>query len=156
MLALAVAALLRVAGLWFLADAHPLHSTLVEIEYQPESKSAVIRVRAFSDDLTAAVAVASDSSASDSALSGYIRGTLALVDSAKRPIPLRWQGAQQTGDMMLLQLRARLEGGLSHAGVLSALLWERFPDQVNIVRASYGGRTEALLFSRGDLAKTFP
>src|SRR3954464_5813017 len=156
MLASAVAALLRVAGLWFLAGAHPLHSTLVESEYQSERESVVIRVRAFSDDLTAAVAVASESSVAHSALSGYVRGTLALTDNAGRPVPLRWQGAQQTGDMMLLQLRAKLEGGLSHAGVLSALLWERFPDQVNIVRASYGGRTETLLFTRGDPAKTLP
>ena len=152
----AVAALLRVAGLWLLADAHPLHSTLVEIEYQPESESAVIQVKAFSDDLAAAVAPALDPSASDSALSGYVRGTLALTDSAGRPIPIRWQGAQQTGDMMLLQLRAKLEGGLDHARILSALLWERFPDQVNIVRASYGGRTVTLLFTRGDPAKTLP
>jgi len=36
------------------------------------------------------------------------------------------------------------------------LMCERFEDQVNIVRATYAGRTTSLLFTRGDQAKALP
>jgi hypothetical protein len=36
------------------------------------------------------------------------------------------------------------------------VLCERYPDQVNIVRASYAGRTTTLLFTRGEAAKSLP
>jgi hypothetical protein len=40
--------------------------------------------------------------------------------------------------------------------VASALLCERFEDQVNIVRASYADRSVTLLFTRGDASKPIP
>ncbi len=136
--------------------AHPLHTALAEISYQPNSPEVLIRVRAFTDDLALAVPNLTDSPAADSLLSRYARGTLALTDQAGRPLPLRWAGAERNGDTVLLQLRATLSGGLQRARILVALLWERFPDQVNIVRATYGRRTVTLLFTRGEGAKPFP
>jgi hypothetical protein len=138
------------------AETHPLHTALTELDYQPDSGAVLIRVRLFTDDLAAALPTATDSSPADSLLSGYARGTLALTDQAGRPLPLIWQGVERTGDTVLLRLRAKLSGGLQRARILVALLWERYPDQVNIVRAAYGGRTVTLLFTRGDGAKPFP
>lgn len=135
---------------------HPLHTALAELDYQPDSGDVLIRLRLFTDDLAAVLPVPTDSSPADSLLSRYARGTLALTDEAGRPLPLRWQGSERSGDTVLLQLRAKVTGGLQRARILVALLWERFPDQVNIVRATYGGRTVTLLFTRGDGAKPFP
>jgi len=81
---------------------------------------------------------------------------LTLSYSKDQQLSLRWQGAHQEGDMVQLELRADLGGGLRHARIRAALLWERFPDQVNIVRASYDGRTVTLLFTAGDSAKPLP
>src|SRR3954449_13161431 len=78
--------------------AHPLHSALTEIEYQPGSESVLIRVRVFRDDLTAVIAPALDRSPPDSAWSRYARGTLGLTSQDGRPLRLRWVGAEQTGD----------------------------------------------------------
>ena len=135
---------------------HPLHTALAELDYQPDSGAVLIRLRLFTDDLAAALSAPTDSSPADSLLSRYARGTLALTDQAGRPLPLIWQGVERTGDTVLLQLRAKVTGGLQRARILVALLWERFPDQVNIVRATYGGRRVTLLFTRGDGAKPFP
>ena len=63
---------------------HPLHSALAEIEYQAESGSVLIRVRAFRDDLAAATSSSGDSLPADSVLSRYVRETLALSDSNGR------------------------------------------------------------------------
>ncbi len=58
--------------------------------------------------------------------------------------------------MVLLRLRGEVPGGLAGARVTSLLLCERFPDQVNIVRASYGGRTTTVLFLKGEASKGLP
>lgn len=69
---------------------------------------------------------------------------------------LAWAGAERTGDVILLRLRGEVPGGLAGARVTSLLLCERFEDQVNIVRAVYGGRSATLLFTRGEGAKALP
>jgi len=150
------AALLVALGSSPAPASHPLHSTLAEIEYQAESGSVLIRVRAFRDDLAAATSGSSDSLPADSVLSSYVRERLTLSDSNGRQVSLWWQGAHQEGDMVQLELRASLSGGLRHARIRAGLLCERFPDQVNIVRASYDGRTVTLLFTAGDSAKSLP
>jgi hypothetical protein len=136
------------------AGLHPLHSALTEVSYAQDSQAVLIRIRLFADDLTAALSQPPGSPASDSVLSRYVRGTLALSSQTGHPLVLRWQGAERVGDTVLLRLQATLAGGLEHARILPALLWERFPDQVNIVRATYADRTITLLFTRGDAEKT--
>jgi hypothetical protein len=79
-----------------------------------------------------------------------------LVDRSGRPAALQWSGAESSGDTIILTLTSQLPGGMQQAKVFAGVMWERFPDQVNIVRASYSGRTVTLLFTRGDSAKTFP
>jgi len=150
------AALLVPLGSGPAPDFHPLHSALAEIEYQAESGSVLIRVRAFRDDLAAATSGSSDSLPADSVLSRYVRERLTLSDSKDQQLSLRWQGAHQEGDMVQLELRADLGGGLRRARIHAGLLCERFPDQVNIVRASYDGRTVTLLFTAGDSVKVLP
>ena len=156
MLASALAAVLLWAGGQFPPAIHPLHSALTEMEYQPESESVIIRIRAFTDDLARAVPPSARSAASDSVLYHYVQATLALTDPSGRPVQLHWLGVERSDDVLLLHLQGKLPGGLRHASVLPTLLWESFPDQVNIVRATYEGHTVTLLFTRGDRARTFP
>lgn len=138
------------------ARVHPMHTAVVEITYQPTSGLAAIQIRVFRDDLGAALTHASDGAAADSVMATYVRGAFHLTDHAGRALPLRWQAAEQSGDVIVLRLTAPAPEGLHGSQVLSALLCERFEDQVNIVRASYDGRTTTLLFTRGDRAKALP
>ena len=134
---------------------HPLHTALTEVSYDPAWSQVAIRIRLFADDLAASVSPAADAAA-DSAMSRYARGTFALVSPSGRPVALRWEGVERTGDTVVLRLGATLPGGLAQAKVLSAVLWERFSDQINIVRVSNAGRVTTLLFTRGDAAKAVP
>jgi hypothetical protein len=144
--------------------AHPLHTSLAEISYEPDGHLLVIRVRLFADDLSAAIFAGSDAFVPaskemppDSLLWRYARGTIALADPEGRPIQLCWRGAARAGDTVLLELQAKMAtDGPRRVRILQAMLWERFPDQVNIVRASYEGRTVTLLFTRGDPGKLLP
>ena len=135
---------------------HPMHTAVAEVVQQDDGGATSVQIRVFADDLQAAVPLPQDRAGADSALARYLRGTFALTDRRGRPIALRWDGVQRTGDVVLLRLRGDVPGGLAGARVTSLLLCERFSDQVNIVRASYGGRTTTVLFLRGEASKGLP
>ena len=135
---------------------HPMHTAVVEITYQPASGLAAIQIRVFRDDFSATVTPGSSATPSDSAIVVYVRRAFHLSDRAGRTLPLRWNGADQAGEVMILRMTAAAPEGLRGARVLSALLSERFEDQVNIVRASYETGTRTLLFTPGDGAKALP
>jgi hypothetical protein len=133
---------------------HPMHTAVIEIAYQPASGVAAIQIRVFRDDF--GTVLAPGGSPMDSTMAGYVRHRFHLIDRAGRTLPLYWQGAEQSGDVVVLRLTAPAPEGLRGAQLSSALLCDRFEDQVNIVRASYEGHTSTLLFARGDGAKALP
>jgi hypothetical protein len=133
-----------------LLGAHPLHTSVTELTHEPATRTAAVTVRVFADDFTAAAGTG------DSAAARYLQSRLTLADRAGRPIALRWERLEVAGDALLLRLRAEAPRGLAGARVWQTLLCERFDDQVNIVRATYAGRSATLLFSRGDEAKALP
>ncbi len=134
-----------------LAVAHPMHSAVAELVHEPATRTVLVTIRVFADDFGAAVG--SDDRA---AVEAYVRPRVTLADAAGLPIELRWEGATRSGDVVQIRLRGDVPTGLTGARVRMALLCERFEDQVNIVRATYAGRTASLLFTRGDLAKALP
>jgi hypothetical protein len=134
---------------------HPMHTAVVEIAYQPASGLAAIQIRVFRDDFSN-VAGGPKGTPIDSSAAAYVRSVFHIIDHAGRTLPLYWQSAEQSGDVVVLRLTAPAPAGLHGAEVSSALLCDRFEDQVNIVRASYEGRTSTLIFIRGDRAKALP
>jgi len=143
-------------GLALAGGNHPMHTAVSELMQQDPRGGVTVQIRVFADDFQAVVPAASDPAAADSSMARYLRGTFALADRAGRPVRLAWGGAERTGDVILLRLRGEVPGGLAGARVTSLVLCERFPDQVNIVRAEYGGRATTLLFTRGETAKALP
>lgn len=138
-------------GLAAIGSAHPMHTSVTELAHDPARRALKISVRAFADDFGAAVPGADDSTAAR-----YLRGRLVLLDRAGRVVPLRFEGAAREGDVVRLGLVADAPAGPAGMRVRNALLCERFHDQVNLVRASYGGRTITLLFTAGDGPKALP
>jgi hypothetical protein len=137
-------------------SSHPMHSAVAEVAQQDAAGVASVRIRVFADDWRLAVPPPDDPVTRDSAAARYLRGTFALADRHGRPVRLTYEGAELTGDVILLRLRARVPDGLAGARVTSLVLCDQFPDQVNIVRATYGGRAATLLFTRGEASKALP
>ena len=135
---------------------HPMHTAVAEITYDDSSAVAEIRIRVFADDFGTVVSTPPGTAAGDSAMSRYVRGHFAVADRTGRPAALRWTGARREGDVVLLLLAAPVGGGLAGARIRSGLLCERFEDQINIVRATYAGRSTTLLFTPGDASKALP
>lgn len=137
----------------FLAAGHPMHTSVAELD--AARGEARIAIRLYADDLAAAVPAAA-APAADSALSRYVRARFLLADRAGRPVALVWVGAERTDGAVVLRLRARLPGGLRGSRVASTVLHERFHDQVNVVRATEGGRTTTVLFLPRDGPRALP
>src|ERR1041385_6236469 len=121
--------------------AHPLHTTLTQIELRGDDGSVQLTVRAFSDDLRAALG----GDVSDSAASRYVRSAVTLA----------WCGLQRSDGVVWLCLRgtAPVAGRLR---VRVAVLFELYADQINIVQTNREGRRAALLFTRGDPPRPVP
>ena len=134
-----------------LTAVHPMHTAVAELVHEPATRTVLVTVRVFADDFGAVVG--SDDRA---AVEAYVRPRVTLADPAGRAIELSWEGATRSGDVVQIRLRGDVPAGLAGARILMALLCERFEDQVNIVRATYAGRTTSLLFTRGDAAKALP
>jgi hypothetical protein len=133
---------------------HPMHTAVAELQADPAGRTT-ITIRVFADDFLAALPSGAAAPA-DSAMSRYLRGSFALADRRGRPVRLAWRGAERSGDVVLLRLEAAVPGGLAGARITSLVLCDRFDDEVNVVRASYAGRTETLLFLRGETFKALP
>jgi hypothetical protein len=154
--ALSVARLALLAGALWGADRHPMHTAVAELS-QPDGRGTTeVRIKVFADDFQTAVPLPADPVQADSATARYLRGVFALADRTGRPVRLAWAGAERAGDVILVRLRGTVPGGLSGARVTSVVLCEQFEDEVNVVRAAYDGRTETLLFTRGESAKALP
>lgn len=134
-----------------------MHTAVAEVTEAEDARGiAEISLRVFADDWDASLRLPADPADADSAMSSYLRGTFALADRQGRPVRLAWEGAARSGDVVLIRLRGVVSGGLAGARVTSLVLCDHFPDQVNIVRATYAGRATTLLFTRGEAAKALP
>jgi hypothetical protein len=132
---------------------HPVHTSAAEI--REVSGRIVVTIRVFPDDLNTAVPGASAGRA-DSAVTSYVQRTFEIAGRDGRAVPLRWEGLDRAGDVLQIRLESGAGVGLSGTAVRHGLLLERFPDQVNVVRATYATHTATLLFMRGDEAKRLP
>ena len=140
------------------AHAHPLHTTLAELAYDPATRVLTVSLRVFTDDFTNAVARRAGARTvgalpPDSAMFRYVAERFAVAAPGAGPVALRWCGVRRSGEVLLLCLRATGVPALAGGRVRSALLNESFADQVNLVQATDGGRRQMLLFTSRDGVK---
>jgi len=126
---------------------HPMHTSAAEVRVGAD-RAVALRVRLFRDDIAAAAG------ADPARVAAYVQQGFALLDGAGRRLPITVDGVRSDGDAVEVDAHAApLPPG---AAVRHALLQERFPDQVNVVRIVAGGATRTLLFLPGDPAKPLP
>jgi hypothetical protein len=151
---------LGVVALFFGALVHPIHTTLTQL--QEREGVVTVRVRAFVDDLSAAVArengrpMPADSSLREMEVERYVKRALSLADRTGKSVPLSWVGQRRTNEVVWLELRAASGVELRGSRVRNAMLFEFHDDQVNIVQAEYSGTRHTTLFAKRDQAKVLP
>ena len=141
--------------------AHPLHTSLAELAYDPATKEIRISVRVFVDDLTKAseayarshtrtAGLQTGARAVESPMLAYARAAFVVADRSGRALPLASCGGRRVGDLMWICFHAVVSGGVAGLRVAHRILFDLYADQINIVQASYDGKKTNLLFTRGD------
>jgi len=142
------------------ADAHPLHTTLVQLTYDARTHVLEGSIRVFAGDFAAAVAkragtkTPEDDRVSDAAAFDYIAKTLRVADASGRAVPLAWCGTRRAGELLWLCVRAQTAASPNMLKLSDQMLCELFDDQVNIVQSAAGDRHASMLFTKGDDAKS--
>ncbi len=125
------------------APNHPLHSSSASLRDAGGGR-VTLSVRIFSDDLAAAAP------GGDSAIAAYVRQHVRLTTGRGQTIPLEVTTIAIDGDLTQVTAHGVVAGGLAGLQVQQAVLWERYPDQVNLLRVSIGRRSTTMVFANGD------
>lgn len=143
------------------ARAHPLHTTLTEIRMVPGARGQVaeLRVRAFVDDFSRAVAMFAgrsaprDSSVVPAEAARYLGAHIRVTDARGKALQLQWCGMRTERGVVWACIRTVAPVAL-HALVLRQTThMELFTDQVNLVQVFDGSRRVSHLFVRGGSPK---
>ena len=122
---------------------HPLHSSSATLSELGNGRVA-LSVRNFTDDLNAVAP------GGDSAVAAYVRQHVRLTTGTGEPIPLEVTTIAVDGDLTQVMARTTVPGRFTGLRVQQAVLWERYHDQVNLLRASIDGRSTTMVFANGD------
>jgi len=88
--------------------------------------------------------------ASESPALAYARSAFVVADATGRRLPLAYCGGKRVDDLIWLCFHTGAPRGLAGFRVSNRILFNLYPDQINIVQATYGGKKVSLLFTHGD------
>lgn len=129
-------------------DAHPLHSSYSEITRE-RGGEVVIRVRLFADDFGAlldALRASSGRTSLDSVARQYVQRQLTIAGPEGAAIPTDWCGMRSEQNVVWVCARsARPITGAFR--VRNALMFDRFTDQISIIRWAGKKETRTLVLS---------
>jgi hypothetical protein len=131
-------------------DAHPLHSSFTEISRE-RGGTISISVRLFTDDF----GVALDSmrakgrgAASETVAQEYFARSVVLTTADGKPVQLEWCGMRSQDGLTWLCARSVAPVPPGRLRLRNALMFDRFRDQISVVRWDRGSET------RGSVART--
>lgn len=127
------------------ASAHPVHTSLAEADYRPDTATLEVAVRVFADDFATALAAHAGRQLSlehtppaelDPLIQAYLAANFTVRSADGVAQPLRWVGrefdhADRATQRLWLYFTAPLPGGPAGARLRHALLLETFRDQRN-------------------------
>ena len=130
-------------------DAHPLHSSFTEITRE-RSGAVTISVRLFADDFGAtldALRLKSTGSSLESVAQQYFAHAVTIVAADGKPLPLVWCGMRSESGLTWLCARTAQPVPAGRFRVRNALMFDRFPDQISIIRWDRGSGARTLVLS---------
>ena len=138
------------------AWSHPIHTTLTEVALDATDGTMHFTIRAFADDFSAAVAKhvrkqrPADDVVPDADIIAYVASAVSVVDASGKAAAVAWSGSRRAGDVVWVTFKAPSIRSLHGVKIASALLFELYDDQVNIVQATAEGKHHSMLFTAGD------
>ena len=138
-------------GVALASFAHPLHTSYTEVSREKRGDYLTLSVRLFADDFGSAI----DSLGRTTALRGssaeavarvYFERSVILLKDGK-PVPLSWCGMRSADGLTWLCARTAVPVGDGDLRIRNALMFDRFPDQISIIRVERKSKARTLVLS---------
>jgi hypothetical protein len=150
---IALAAALAITAASPPINAHPLHTSLTEIVKDQRSGQVALSIRLFADDFGSALdsLVASSTSGGvtprDEVARAYFERSVVLQDKDGRAIGLEWCGIRSVDNLTWLCARSEARVPAGKLRIRNSLMFDRFPDQLSIIRWKEKSRTTTRILS---------
>ena len=129
--------------------AHPLHSSYTEITRE-DGGAVALSIRLFADDFGVALdslRAATRGSTVEVVAQQYFARSVAITAADGKPVPLAWCGMRIDDGLVWLCARSSRPIPAGKLRVRNALMFDRFSDQISIVRWTRGSGTRTLVLS---------
>jgi hypothetical protein len=145
----------------FCAQAHPYHTSIGEMHYNPKSQSLEISLKVFTDDLEKSLSetvkkpvILSQKAEIKNQIAILLKNSFA-IEQAGKALPQQFIGLEAEKDTYWLYLEVKVKPELlSELKIRNQLLMETFPDQMNILNLEIKGQKKTLLFRAEDYRKS--
>lgn len=151
-------------------QAHSLHQSTAEAEYNPKTKKLEVSLTVFINDLETALVRQIEremrldktpAAEFDAQIQAYLAKTFVVTDAAGKTAKIEWVGRQidaetkKSGDpTVTLFFEVAMPGGLVGAKLRHAVFCEMFKDQANLLQARVGRDKTEVRFTRDEPEKT--
>jgi hypothetical protein len=130
-----------------LLEVHPLHTSFTELT-RDSSGAVTISVRLFADDFGALLDAMPEakSQGREAAERRYVESRLMLL-SGSAPMKLEWCGSRTADNLVWVCLRSSTPIPSGNLRLRNTLMFDRFADQISIIRWMRGSRTQTLVLT---------
>ncbi|MES2598537.1 MAG: DUF6702 family protein [Verrucomicrobiota bacterium] len=151
------------------AQAHSLHQSTTEAEYNAATQKLEVSLTVFINDLELALMRHSEKLLSfektpveqfDAVIQDYLTKTFVLTDASGKPADIRWVGreqdeesAQANDPAVTLYFEMSVKGELTGCVLRHAVFGNIFKDQVNLLHLKSGAQSLQMSFKAEDGAK---
>lgn len=135
--------------------AHKFYTSLTQIEYNRQSKSAEVIMNLYADDVEAALSqmahrkVRSNDKDFAELSYRYLDSHFQLLDSKNHPLKNQHVGFEFNRDMISFYIEIKLPGGLNKASLKQTSLLELYNEQLNIVNLHQDKSKNSLAYKAG-------
>ena len=151
-------------------EAHSLHQSTAEAEYNPTTKKLEVSLTVFINDLETALIRQSESEMRldktlaaefDAQIQAYLAKTFVVTDAAGKTAKIEWVGREldaasvkSDDPAVTLFFEAALPEGLSDKTLRHTIFHDLFKDQINLLHLRIGSRQVELRFTKDDGSRT--
>lgn len=151
-------------------QAHSLHQSTAEAEYNPTTKKLEVSLTVFISDLETALVRQSEremhldktpAAEFDAQIQAYLAKTFVVTDEAGKPAKIEWMGRELDADSVksnepevTLFFEIALPGGLAEAKLRHAVFCELFKDQANLIHVHNGDTKVELQYDRNQTTQS--
>jgi hypothetical protein len=136
--------------------AHPVHTSVTQMQFNAAEKTFEVSLRVFTDDLEEALAKENnnqrvrltDKDTNGPLVERYIRKHFGLTNANRQRKPYRYIGKEQEVDATWIYIEVPYTEPVQGSTLQQSLLMDQFDDQINLVNVTYLNEKKTFLFKK--------